>query len=243
MQSTEKPSSSQRADAASRPVHHPAPGVVEAIQTRHSVREYQQRPIEPQLLRELLEHVLRAPSWKNAQPWKFYAVTGAARNRVSEALVAAALGGEPAPDLAWPEVYPPAAKRRMFDLGMQIYGVAGIDRKDRAARDQFMLDNFRFFGAPAAIFIATDFDCNFFTGLDIGCALQTILLASRAFGLGTCAQAALGAFPDVVRCELDLPANEKIVCGVSLGYPRENSRLNEFHTPRIATDQGIRIYD
>ena len=103
-----------------RTVHLPATDIFEAIDSRHSVRQYESRPVPPEILYELLTRALRAPSWKNSQPWKFYAVTGASRERMSAALLAAATAGAPTPDTAWTETYPAAAKRRMFDLGMQI---------------------------------------------------------------------------------------------------------------------------
>ncbi len=217
--------------------------VEEAVRTRHSVRDYADRPVASELLQGLFEDALRAPSWKNAQPWKVRVVTGAARDRMAQKLSAAAQSGAPRPDTAWLESYPAEAKRRMFDLGMEIYGVAGIDRKDKAARDAFMLRNFSFFGAPVAAFITTTFDLNFFVGIDIGCFLQNVMLLARSRGLATCPQAALGAFPDVVRAELGLPDNEKVVCGLSLGYPREDSELNRFHTPRESLANLTAFYE
>ncbi len=217
--------------------------VEEAVRTRHSVREYEDRAVASEELRGLFADALRAPSWKNAQPWKVRVVSGAARDRLAEKLSAAALNGAPRPDTAWLESYPAEAKRRMFDLGMEIYGVAGIDRKDKAARDAFMLRNFSFFGAPVAAFVTTTFDLNFFVGLDIGCFLQNVMLLARSRGLASCPQAALGAFPDVVRAELGLPDNEKVVCGLSLGYPRADSALNRFHTPRESLANLTAFYE
>ncbi|MCE9500542.1 MAG: nitroreductase [Leptospira sp.] len=217
--------------------------VVEAVRTRHSVREYEDRKIPSELLQELFAESLRAPSWKNSQPWRIHIVTGEARDRMSEKLVSAARAGAPNPDSPWLENYPSDVKRRMFDLGMRVYGVAGIDRKDKAAREAFMLRNFEFFGAPAAAFITTNFEMNFYVGLDIGCLLQTVMLLARTYGLGTCPQAALGAFPDVVRSEFGLPVEERVVCGISLGYPKPGSGLNEFHSPREEFSSLVKFYD
>lgn len=224
-------------------VHGRATSVRQAVLSRHSIREFESTPILEQELQGLLADALRAPSWKNSQPWKLHAVSGARRDRMSARLCEAAQAGEPRPDSPWTDKYPADAKRRMFDLGMKIYGVAGIDRKDKAARDQFMLNNFRFFGAPTAIFISTHFDLGVYTALDIGCLLNTILLLARERGLGTVPQAALGAFPDIVRSELGLPEEEKIPCGLSIGYPKADSTLNRFHTPRLPLDEAVRFYD
>ncbi|MBX7058873.1 MAG: nitroreductase [Leptospirales bacterium] len=220
-----------------------AQSVSEAVRTRHSIREYQDRPIEADVLQRLLNDALRAPSWKNSQPWTLHVLSGAARQKMAEALVDAAKSAEPRPDSPWMESYPADAKRRMFDLGMKLYSVAGIERKDKAARDNFMLRNFQFFGAPTAIFITTHFELGVYTALDVGCLLNTILLLAREYGLGAVPQAALGAFPNVVRRQLNLPEEEKVICGLSLGYPVEDSNLNRFHAPRVSSAEALRFYD
>ncbi|MCZ8238862.1 MAG: nitroreductase [Leptospiraceae bacterium] len=221
----------------------PANSVSEALTTRHSIREFDSRPIPENILHDIINKSLRAPSWKNAQPWKIHIVSGNQRNLIAEKLSEAAKSGQPNPATPWLESYPSDAKKRMFDLGMKIYGVAGIERKDKNARDEFMLRNFSFFGAPTAIFISSTFDLNFFIGIDLGCFLQSVLLMAREHGLGTCAQAALGAFPDVVTSQLSIPKEEKIVLGISLGYPKSESQLNSYHTPREAMENLVRFYN
>ncbi|AOP36636.1 nitroreductase [Leptospira tipperaryensis] len=219
-----------------------ATSVEEAVQTRHSVRDYESRAIEESVLQDLFQKSLRAPSWKNSQPWKVHVVSGARRDKMANLLVERAKKGEPVPDTIWPSAFPADAKRRMFDLGMKIYGVAGIERKDKEARDNFMLRNFEFFGAPTAVFITTEFDLNFYIALDIGCYLNTLMLLARSYGLGSVPQAALSAFPEVVRSELGLSESEKVVCGLSLGYPKADSNLNRFHTPRESSGDIVKFY-
>lgn len=223
-------------------IHETATSVTEALDTRHSIREYLSQPIPEEILKRIFEKALRSPSWKNSQPWKVHIVSGGKKDLLAEALTKAALESTPRPETSWPESYPSDAKKRMFDLGMKIYGVAGIDRKDKEARDKFMLRNFEFFGAPTAVFITSKFDLNFFVGIDLGCFLQSVLLLAREEGLGTCPQAALGAFPDVVRNALTLPQEEKVILGLSIGYPNPDSELNRFHTPRESAEDLIHFY-
>lgn len=217
--------------------------VREAVYTRHSIRRFEERAVPRPELEGLFQDAQRAPSWKNSQPWQIHLVTGQRRDAMADRLQKAARAGEPRPDTPWLEVFPAEAKRRMFDLGMKIYGVAGIDRKDKAARDQFMLDNFGFFGAPAAAFITSRFEPNFYVGIDLGCYLNTVMLLARERGLGTCPQAALSAFPDEVRDELGLSAEERVVCGISIGYPLADSDLNRYHTPRRELSEALSYYE
>ena len=219
-----------------------AASVSEAIHTRHSIRRFDAKPVEQAKLDAIFTTSLRTPSWKNSQPWNVHVVTGEKLKRLARLLTAAALAGELGPDIAWPAVYPADAKRRMFDLGMKIYGVAGIDRKDKAARDQFMVDNFKFFAAPVGVFITSNFELNYYVGIDIGCYLQSLMLLAREQGLGTCPQAALSAMPKIVRAELGLPEEQKVLVGLSLGYPLSEPELNRYHTPRENYDEKVRFY-
>lgn len=45
------------------------------IYTRISVRKYEDRPVEPEKITELLRAAMQAPSATNQQPWEFYVVT------------------------------------------------------------------------------------------------------------------------------------------------------------------------
>ena len=219
-----------------------ANSVSEAMNTRHSIRRFDARPVEQAKLDAIFRTSLRTPSWKNSQPWNVHLVTGEKLKRLSQLMTAAALAGELNPDVVWPAAYPADAKRRMFDLGMKIYGVAGIDRKDKAARDQFMVDNFKFFDAPVGVFITSNFELNYYVGIDIGCYLQSLMLLAREQGLGTCPQAALSATPKIVRAELGLPEEQKVLVGLSLGYPLPDPELNRFHTPRESLEEKVKFY-
>ena len=46
-----------------------------SIYTRISVRKYEDRPVEPEKITELLRAAMQAPSATNQQPWEFYVVT------------------------------------------------------------------------------------------------------------------------------------------------------------------------
>lgn len=52
-------------------IHEKEMNVIEAIQTRRSVRQFTKEPVSDELLNQILESALWAPSGKNNQPWKF----------------------------------------------------------------------------------------------------------------------------------------------------------------------------
>lgn len=48
---------------------------IECITTRRSIRSYTEQPIDEQIVHQILEAGISAPSGKNGQPWKFKVVT------------------------------------------------------------------------------------------------------------------------------------------------------------------------
>jgi nitroreductase len=59
--------------------------MLEAISTRRSIRKFQDRQVEPEKLKAVLEAARLAPSWANRQCWRFVVVQEAAvRARLSE---------------------------------------------------------------------------------------------------------------------------------------------------------------
>lgn len=61
--------------------------LTQAMNERRSIRKYQNRPVEEETVRELIEAAILAPSWKNMQTSRYYAaITPEKRNQVWEAL-------------------------------------------------------------------------------------------------------------------------------------------------------------
>lgn len=56
--------------------------VFEAVQERHSIRNYQDKPVEREKLEKILEAGRLAPSAKNIEPWHFIAVTDPEKRKV-----------------------------------------------------------------------------------------------------------------------------------------------------------------
>ena len=50
---------------------------LEAIHTRRSIREYQDKAVPEELVTEVLKAAMAAPSARNQQPWEFVVITDA----------------------------------------------------------------------------------------------------------------------------------------------------------------------
>jgi len=67
--------------------------------------------------------------------------------------------------------------------------------------------------------------------------LQTIMLAARARGLHTCAEAAIASYPDIVRRELNITCDSIVICGMAMGYADPDAIVNTFRPSRIALEE------
>ena len=78
--------------------------------------------------------------------------------------------------------------------------------------------------------------------LDMGMFMENVMLAALAFDLGTCPQAALAEYPDIVRDTLGLPDSQMIVCGMALGHPDPDAPVNRYRLDREPVEQFTRWY-
>ena len=53
--------------------------VFEAIKNRRSIRKFEERPVPEDMVRDLLDAAMMAPSAGNAQPWQFVLITDPAK--------------------------------------------------------------------------------------------------------------------------------------------------------------------
>ncbi len=205
-----------------------------AIASRRSVRGFLPDPVPTATIRDLLALAGRAPSGSNIQPWKVHVVTGAALARLTAALSAAHESDVPEAreyeyyPVTWREPY--LGRRR--SLGWQLYGLAGIEKGDKAGARRQLGRNFTFFGAPVGLVFTIGRDLEQGSWLDYGMFLQTLMLAARGRGFDTCPQAAIASYPGVVRGELGIPQSETVVCGMALGFADPDEPVNALRAER-----------
>lgn len=206
--------------------------VIEAISTRKSIRAFKPDPVPKEVLTEVMEAALGAPSWGNTQPWEFAILGGQVIKEVKAKLVErGATRTPPSPDIAWPEFEEPYLSRRR-EVGAKTFEIMGIGREDREKRLEWSLQMFGFFGAPNGIIIYIDRKLGPYSILDVGIVLQTLLLAAHGHGLGACPEAAVISYPDILRSVLGIPDSKQIVVGVAVGYPDPDAPINQLRTTR-----------
>jgi nitroreductase len=219
-----------------------------AITTRHSIRAFLPTPVERATIEEILAVASRAPSGTNTQPWQVHVLTGAARQRLVDAIVAVyedpqALKEHTEEYAYYPRewVDPYLARRRK--VGWDLYGLLGIGKADKARMHAQHGRNYRFFDAPVGLIFTIDRIMEQGSWLDYGMFLQNIMVAARARGLDTCPQAAFTQFHRIIRRELALADAQMVVCGMSLGYADMSKVENTLVTEREPVDGFARFLD
>ena len=208
--------------------------VIEAITSRKSVRAFHDQPVADELISQILDAAKWAPSSVNMQPWQVHVLRGAARDRLSHALVDACNNGEESnPDYSsYPKQWFEPYKSRRFACGKALYATLDIHYKDREKRHQHWLENFRFFRAPVELVILLDENVEKGSWLDVGMFLENIMLGAQEFDLATCSQASVAGYPDIVREILGVEDRYQVVCGVAIGYPNLGHPVNQYRTER-----------
>jgi nitroreductase len=207
-----------------------------AITTRRSIRAFLPTPVAREDIEAILQVASRAPSGTNTQPWKVYVLTGAIKERLSDAIVAA--HNDPAAAAGHSEEYhyyprqwvsPYIDRRRK--VGWDLYALLGLTRENKAGIHAQHGRNYRFFDAPVGLIFTMDRIMETGSWLDYGMFLQSIMVAARGRGLDTCPQAAFTQYHRIISQMLQLPEGERVVCGMSLGHADpvkiENSLITE----------------
>lgn len=210
--------------------------VEQAIIGRQSVRAYLDKPVPRDVIERVIAIAGRAPSGSNIQPWFVHVVQGAAKRALSaEILERHSAGDEGQRDynyypVTWRDPY--LARRRRTGWGL--YGLLGIGRQDKAAMAAQHRENYSFFGAPVGLIFSIDRDLERGSWLDFGMFLQSVMIAARGEGLATCAQAAFCPYHELIARRLNIPSQRQVVCGMAMGYPDADAKINHFRTERIA---------
>lgn len=227
-------------------INQAAPDVFAAAHTRRSIRAYKSDPVPPQTLRDIVELGRHAPSGSNIQPWRVHVLTGASLRRVGGAIQSAFLDEEPGHkrdyDYYTDPVFEPYLKRRR-ECGWGLYGILGIGRGDHEKSKAYRASNYTFFGAPAGLIFTIERKLEKGSWLDYGMFLQTLMLAARAKGLHTCAEASIASYPDVVRRELGLSEDWVVICGMAMGYADADAVVNTFQPSRITLAEYASFLD
>ena len=209
--------------------------VSEAVNSRRSMRVFKPDPVAKADIEWIIENANRSASNGNLQPWKLYVTMGAARKRLSSAILKAMDDGDNGPGAEY-NVYPQEmtlvydARRKL--VGKQLYTLLGVPRGDAAGMLKQFRKNYEFFDAPVGMILSVEKRMGNGQWIDCGIFLDQLMLLAREKGLHTCPQAAFSRYQHVVRRELEIPEDQTVICGLALGYADPDVVPNSLITDR-----------
>jgi len=209
---------------------------------RRSIRGFLRKPVPKSVIQDVLELAIRAPSSYNTQPWNFYVITGEPLERIRRGNVERNLAGIPSSrEIRSHGEYGGKHRDRQIDVAKQLFGAMGIERHDKAGRDDWVLRGFRQFDAPVSIAVTYDRSIH---GGDIGpfdCGGVTNALVNAAWsrGLGCVINSQGIMQTPVVREHAGIPEDQVIMICIAMGYPDESFPANAVVSRRKSIDEAV----
>jgi len=208
---------------------------IEAINGRKSIRAFKNDPVSGTLITKILEAAIRAPSAINQQPWHFVVVAGEAKERLASAILRKYKEKGMVRELIKEEL-PKKYERRTQELFAHIKTYL----KEMGQDMSYILEgSCRFYDAPVAIMVTMDKGLYPSKLLEIGAAIENLMLAAYSLGLGTCPIGFILRYEEAIREELGIPDHVEVVLGIALGYPDLDSPINSFKSSRESLDQSL----
>ena len=165
--------------------------IIEALETRRSVRSFTDRPIEDDVLKRLLRLGVKAPSAQNAQPWSFGIMQGKEKigklaDEARKVLLASLTPGSPL------EKYAAMLSNPGYNM---------------------------FYGAGTLLFTYGDKGAPWHVG-DCAMCIQNIMLAAHSMGIGSCwiGLADRLCKTDAFGARFGVPGDRELVGVICLGY-------------------------
>jgi F420 biosynthesis protein FbiB-like protein len=174
------------------------------IKDRRSVRRYLDRPVPRETLERLLNLAIWAPSAHNRQPWRFAVITTAAAREGLARAMGAHLRADLTADGVAPEVIEADVQRSYSRItsapAVIVVCLSMVDMDRYPDRQRTAAEHIMAVQSTAM-------------------AVQNLLLAAHAEGLGACWMCAPLFCPDTVVTTLSLPSDWEPQALVTLGYP------------------------
>ena len=222
--------------------------IIEAVKQRKSIRIFKPDPVPREILQEIMELALRAPSWANTQPWEFAIVSGEKLDEIRQGF-REHKDEKMCPDIGFPGRFPEPYNSRHRALSRRDSKVLKTSGEAMKADEWQLVQGSKMYGAPCVIYIYTgrslymqEDKVNAWSLFDCGLIAENIMLLGVNYGLGTVAAIQTAKYPDVLRNILGIPDSKLIVLGIAIGYPDWDHAINQMYSEREPLDSVARWY-
>ena len=216
----------------------------EVVLGRRSIRGYLDKPVDRETIEEVIRLAMRAPSSYNTQPWHLHVVTGKPLDEIRKGNVERNMAGVPdSREFRTGPKYDGPHRDRQIEVAKQLFGVMGIERHDKEARQDWVLRGFRQFDAPVSVVITFDksIEGSDIAPFDCGAVTNALVNAAWSRGLG-CVINSQGIMQSpVVREHAGIPDDQVIMICVAMGWPDESFPANEVVSNRKTLEDAVRF--
>lgn len=216
--------------------------LTEAINSRHSVRQFTDQPVDRDLIKKVVKLAQRAPSWVNSQPWQVYCAMGKSLAQIKTAYHEEDLAGNHGyPDLA-------VMSREDWSDGTQAnmkqwrHGIVHHFATFDEAHQQMTEASQTLYNSPVILYITIPKASPDWSVLDAGAFGQTLMLAATDLGLGSIPTYNSVRFPDILHQILDVPDDERFIEWISLGYEKK-AKINSYRSERRPLGEVLHFSD
>lgn len=212
--------------------------LIETIKERHSVRQFTDKPVTKAAITDIVKLASHAPSWVNSQPWRVYCAMGDSLAKIKTLYQKqSAAGNHGNPDL-------PVISRDAWDSRSQAnmkqwrHEIVHHFKDFDEAHAEMTNASDTLYGSPAILYVTIPQASPEWSIFDAGLFAQTVMLLAADKGLATIPTYNSVRFPDILHQVLKVPASERLIIGISLGYPA-NTTINSYRSKRQPLDQVL----
>ena len=216
----------------------------DVVMGRRSIRGYQQKPVPKQLIEEILELAMRAPSSMNTQPWNFTVLTGAQLDKIRAGNTERNLAGVPhSREFRIGKAFEGQHRERQVGVAKQLFAAMGIAREDAEARQDWVLRGFRQFDAPVCVIITYDRELadSDDTAFDCGAVTTALVNAAWSRRLGAVINSQGIMQSPVVREHAGIAEDQVIMKAVAIGWPDDTFPANAVVSERKSVADAARF--
>ena len=181
--------------------------ILQLIKQRRSIRNFKEKEINKETLKEIIQTGKYAPSALNKQPWKFIVITN--KNFIKDLSIKVK------------EELRKILKKR-FIKKFSIKELKDEDIFKLLLAFAFSKEDIIFFNAPALVFILTK--NNLFNNESCACCAENMMIAAHSLGIGSCwigFASVLGLKKQLLE-KIGVPEKHHIAAAIVFGYPKEN---------------------
>ena len=178
--------------------------IFEAIRTQRAMRRLKPDPVPEEHIRKIIWAATRAPNGGNVQPWRFLVVQDAEKKRELQRIY----------HEQWTKYV------GQYNLDAPMTEEARQSMKLSLERGTYLAEHMHevpYIIIPCGFLLAVN--TGIASGSSIYPAVQNLMLAARALGLGTVLTTLHRQREDDVRALLGIPENAHVACVIPVGWP------------------------